>query len=1072
MPISILFAPDTSDDFDADLIKYQNDGYTVVPINVSESIVTIEVSNFDFSLTQGFIEDAFIHGEDTDYSLNFLPSAHEGIVTISATGKVFPTTAGGLSDSQILTSGTLMLPYNNIEPDVISTAIPPLLTAGIVSVYVDFNTDVEGINSNSFETNFTAPTVYAAPNPSTALPKGFRPDDASYTEYTNSELPRKFFRLDFEFPNPPPIGNLNINLKENEALGYIDLSDITYVAPMMGEAVEPPTPFSFFSMAQSDTPTLSMQDAVLDFGKDFRHTGTVNGNASHVYVEGLQRGWSFEWNSSTGALAIFGDADDTKNVEMGEWKVLMGDPTATTSSQIEFNPGFVETGMNVGIDFGDEDDGTTYGNGNSDDGYKFIREEIENAGYAYRINTHLFERGTDLSVTIDAEKLSSHSATFRCRYAETKPTDLNLTTHGTQLFVENVSSSTSTFNGTANLPNTHKGAGTYIWIYASIDTEISFANFSFRGSEIEEEEDTVNWEIRKLTPVIMGDDILHFVGDVNFKIPIQNNPEGISAQGLQMGLKAKIQEDGAEIVGQVTQQAQLSENRQFVLNASSSGGTDIKTFRFRSSIGVDITQGMATKVGADAVTRFGVSFGGNMPYGLAFDPNTDTIYMAFSSEAGSNAALYTINASTGIATQVGSANDFGINETQPRGLAFDSNTNTLYMVGNFRDYLCTVNTSTGIATRVGSVTRYGNQEIAADLAFDSNTNTLYMLGDNNNALFTLNTSTGIATRVGSSSAFGVSESNPRGLAFDPNTSVLYMAGATHDALFALNTSTGNATRVGSASAFGVSETQPTGLAFDSNTNTLYMLGSSRDKLFTLNTSTGNATQIGPGTQFGVGEGLAGGLAFDRNTNTLYMIGENTQALFTLNTSTGNGTRIGSATAFGVSETQPRGLAFDSNTNTLYMVGATHDALYIINTSTGIATHVGVASRFGVSEFLPSGLAFDRHTNTLYMIGQSNDALYTVDISTGLATRVGSASGFGVGGNNPTGLTFDPNTATLYMVVLSNLYTVDTSTGIATRVGSSSAFGVGEHSPRGLAFDPNTSVLYMAGSVNDFLYTLS
>ena len=1068
MPISILFAPDTSDDFDADLIKYQNDGYTVVPIKVSESIVTIEVSNFDFSLTQGFIEDAFIHGEDTDYSLNFLPSAHEGIVTISATGKVFPTTAGGLSDSQILTSGTLMLPYNNIEPDVISTAIPPLLTAGIVSVYVDFNTDVEGINSNSFETNFTAPTVYAAPNPSTALPKGFRPDDASYTEYTNSELPRKFFRLDFEFPNPPPIGNLNINLKENEALGYIDLSDITYVAPMMGEAVEPPTPFSFFSMAQSDTPTLSMQDAVIDFGQDFRHTGTVNGNASHVYVEGLQRGWSYDWNSSTGALAVFGDADNTKSVEMGVWTVYMGDGSVSTSFTSQFDYGYVETGVNVGLNYGDE---SSAFNNENDGNYRLVREEIENAGYAYRVNTHLFESGENLRVRLYGDKLTNHSVIIRCRYADTKPTALNLTTHGRQLFSQTIAQSTSSFDFNGDILSSRAGAGTYIWLYASADTEINFTSLEFIGREIGEESDTVDWEVRKRSPVIMGDDILSFVGNVDTIIPIENSPEGVSAEGLQMGLKATVQETGAGIVGHVSQTVALSENRQFVLNASSSAGTDTKVFRFHTSMQADITRGIAERIGGDPVDNFGVNT--TLPSGLAFDPNTDTLYMV----SRDNSNLYTVNTSTGAATRVGTSNNFGVNEGDPTGLAFDSNSNTLYMVGLDNLALFTVNTSTGVATRVGSSTRFGiSESTPTGLAFDSDTDTLYMVGLNNLALLTVNTSTGVATRVGSSTRFGVSESGSRCLAFDPNTNTLYMSGSSNRVLFTLDTSTGVATRVGSSTEFGVSESDPQGLAFDSNSDTLYMLGNTNDALFTVNTSTGVATRVGSATRFGLLDTTPTGLAFNPNTDTLYMVDQINRAIYSLNTTSSIATHLTGNPSynFGVNETAPSGLAFDPNTNTLYMVGRINRVLYTLDISTGAATRVGTSNNFGVNETSPRGLAFDPNTNTLYMVGSSTIRFYTLDTSTGVATRVGTATRFDINESNPRGLAFDPNTNTLYMAgsTFDALFTLDTSTGVATRIGSATEFGANEADPHGLAFDRNSNTLYMVGNSNDALYTLS
>ena len=181
---------------------------------------------------------------------------------------------------------------------------------------------------------------------------------------------------------------------------------------------------------------------------------------------------------------------------------------------------------------------------------------------------------------------------------------------------------------------------------------------------------------------------------------------------------------------------------------------------------------------------------------------------------GSTDALYTLNTMTGVATRVGSARRFGVNERSPRGLAYDTANSVLYMSGPTATALYTLNTTTGVATRVGMATRFGvNEGGPQGLAYDPTNRVLYMVGGSTDALYTLNTTTGVATRVGSAKQFGVNERSPRGLAYDPTDGVLYMVGETNDVLYTLNTTTGVAMRVGTATQFGLSENSPQGLAF-------------------------------------------------------------------------------------------------------------------------------------------------------------------------------------------------------------------------------------------------------------------
>ena len=163
--------------------------------------------------------------------------------------------------------------------------------------------------------------------------------------------------------------------------------------------------------------------------------------------------------------------------------------------------------------------------------------------------------------------------------------------------------------------------------------------------------------------------------------------------------------------------------------------------------------------------------------GLAFDPNTNTLYGAGFGE------LLTINTSTGAATVVGPLG-FG----NVLGLAFDPNTNTLFGSEFANDFLLTINTATGAGTPVGVIgTSFGVE----GLAFDPNTNTLYGTAFASNQLLTINTATGAGAAVGPLGFFTVG-----GLAFDPVSNTLFGIHRPSNQLLTINTATGAGTAVG------------------------------------------------------------------------------------------------------------------------------------------------------------------------------------------------------------------------------------------------------------------------------------
>jgi DNA-binding beta-propeller fold protein YncE len=148
----------------------------------------------------------------------------------------------------------------------------------------------------------------------------------------------------------------------------------------------------------------------------------------------------------------------------------------------------------------------------------------------------------------------------------------------------------------------------------------------------------------------------------------------------------------------------------------------------------------------------------------------------------SNQSVYQIEEATGISTCLSGFGLAGFPDIQ--GLAFDPNTNTLYGTDSGKDQLVIIDTATGGGTAVGPL----SDDFVPGLAFDPNTDTLYGV-NGTGKLITMDTATGSSTVIGPTLA-----GNIQGLAFDPNTNTLYGSSVTLGNLVTLDTTTGAATR--------------------------------------------------------------------------------------------------------------------------------------------------------------------------------------------------------------------------------------------------------------------------------------
>lgn len=308
-------------------------------------------------------------------------------------------------------------------------------------------------------------------------------------------------------------------------------------------------------------------------------------------------------------------------------------------------------------------------------------------------------------------------------------------------------------------------------------------------------------------------------------------------------------------------------------------------------------------VPGDDALHSGIRITGAIPETARITITNDTFRVIAVNSAGSVQAFggltilpFDLPALTGGMMRIGMANAFGVSETNPRDLAYDPNTDTLYMLGADNNRIYTLDKSTGEGTLLGGPNDFSqgsNRNFSAGvqnaygIAFDSRRNFIYMTDISSSALYRVDPMTSVATRVsGAQQFFAVlqagttGETSPRGIAYNEDNGLLYMVGQRLDFLSVLDTTTGTLARVGNVNGFGVGELLPEGLTYNPNKNVFYMTGRTNNAMYEVSPTTGMATRIGNISNFGVNERMPTGLAFDEKRDILYFTGATNDALYT------------------------------------------------------------------------------------------------------------------------------------------------------------------------------------------------
>lgn len=227
---------------------------------------------------------------------------------------------------------------------------------------------------------------------------------------------------------------------------------------------------------------------------------------------------------------------------------------------------------------------------------------------------------------------------------------------------------------------------------------------------------------------------------------------------------------------------------------------------------------------------------GTNPMGVAFDSATNSVWVvnSFSNN------VTKLNATTGalIGTYaVGGA---------PRNLIFEPFTNSIWVANSFSDNVTKLSANTGAV--LGT---YPAGDSPQDVVFDSSTNSIWVANYSSNNVTKINASSGVT--IGTY-AVGT---NPMGVIFDSTT----------NSVWAVNTSSGNVTKLNASSGVTIA-TYPVGSYpidgdFDSTTNSIWVANSQSNFVSKLNVNTGSRID------YFVGKDLRA-VTFNKITNSVWV----------------------------------------------------------------------------------------------------------------------------------------------------------------------------------------------------------
>jgi len=268
-----------------------------------------------------------------------------------------------------------------------------------------------------------------------------------------------------------------------------------------------------------------------------------------------------------------------------------------------------------------------------------------------------------------------------------------------------------------------------------------------------------------------------------------------------------------------------------------------ETFKKVSSVSTTVGYQLSS---ASYTQNFSLSAQDTEPTGIAF--NTDGTKMFIAGATGDDINEYNLSTGFDVSTASYSQNfSVSAQDTDPYGLAFNSDGTKMFVVGNQGDDVSEYNLSTGFDISTASYSQNFSINVQdtspGGLAFNSDGTKMFVVGRNGDDVNEYALSTGFDVSTASyTQNFSVSaqENGPTGIAFNSDGTKMFVTTDVSDIINEYTLSTGFDVSTASYSQnFSVAsqETAPTGLVFSSDGTKMFVVGKTGDDVNEYSTST-------------------------------------------------------------------------------------------------------------------------------------------------------------------------------------------------------------------------------------------
>ena len=279
----------------------------------------------------------------------------------------------------------------------------------------------------------------------------------------------------------------------------------------------------------------------------------------------------------------------------------------------------------------------------------------------------------------------------------------------------------------------------------------------------------------------------------------------------------------------------------------------------------------------------------------------------------------------------------------PRGIAFDSANNRMYVANYLDDTVSVIDTEENTVIATIDVGDHPS-------TLDSVNNRMYVTNAFDNTISVIDTddNTVIATIAAGT--------NPVGIAFDSANNRMYVANYNQSIVSVIDTDDNTVIATISVGSF------PFNIAFDSANDRMYVTEWKGHKVSVINTATNAVDATIAAGDYPVG------IAFDSANNRMYVGINSDDTVKVINTATNE---VDATISVG---DYPYGIAFDSVNNRMYVTNRSDGTFSVINTATN-----EVDATISIGRW-PHGIAFDSANNRMYITNQGDNTVSVIDIA--------------------------------------------------------------------------------------------